>query len=374
MSLHHEPLSLAVSLRRDIMRRAVDIFRGWSYRDIEVPLLDYIERPGPERGEQPPLSKRTFQLVDREGNAMSLRADVTPAVAKLFARHLHRLPQPLRVCYANRVVRAERALGRQQSESHQIGVEFIGEAGMIPELEVLLVCLETLEAIGIHDYQLNLGSLAVYRRLLDKTGLPINRREAIDKAVFARDPFEVREILHRSGTRAHIAQALEVIASLRDGELQIRTIRELMPTDPVLEAASEHIARQVEVLGALGYGERLNIDLGDLTGPEYYTGMTFKIVSERVGRQLGGGGRYDQLCASFGVGAPAVGFSLHLDALIECLQTGQSQVVMPTAGSAVRIDPDDPLPGLQDALERRRHNQTTRLVPRRGAAPLPRRS
>ena len=365
MGFQHEPLSLYVRRRRDIVSRSVSIFRGWNYHDIEVPLLDYVE---PDTDAQGP---RTFQIVDREGTAMALRSDGTPAIAKLYARHLHRWPAPLRVCYANRIVRSERALGREQTESYQLGVEMLGSNGVLSDLEVILICLETLEAIGVRDHQLNLSSSAIYHHLLRKTGLPAIKRDAINAAVRVRDPYEVRQILHRCGTRHNIAQALEAVASLWGGERQLRVISQELPNDRTLAGAIKHLERLVQILGELGYGEHLNIDLGDLPDQDYYTGTVFSVVSEGVGRRLGGGGRYDDLCSRFGVAAPAAGFALRLDALIATLQASASLAPLSSPVSVVRVDPEDPVPGLKELLSHRRANQNTRLIVGNGRPPMP---
>ncbi len=365
---HYEPLSQAVSLRRDVIQRAVHIFRGWSYRDIEVPLLDTFE-PGESAG----TLQQTLQVIDKDGNLRVLRADVTPAVARLYARQLYKDSKVLRACYANRVVRAQRAFGRDQSESYQIGIELIGRAGISAELEVILICMETLSAIGADRCQVNLGSVAVMGRLLEMTGLPKVRLRDIHAAAEARDPFEVRDILHRSGTRSNIAEALEAIASLNSGQVQIEAIKRAVPNDTALNLAFGRLDSLTSALTELGFGDRLNIDLGDLQGPAYYSGTIFKVVSERIGRALGGGGRYDGLCGRFGVEAPAVGFSLHLDALIEVLQPDASARVSAPAGSAVRVDPNNPLPGLREALARRKGDQPTLVVESSGGAPDPHR-
>jgi ATP phosphoribosyltransferase regulatory subunit len=63
----------------------------------------------------------------------------------------------------------------------------------------------------------------------------------------------------------------------------------------------------------------IDIDLGDVGGLDYYTGLTFKIYAQGLGTALGRGGRYDQLLANFGLAEPAVGFSLCLDWLAQLL-------------------------------------------------------
>ena len=72
-------------------------------------------------------------------------------------------------------------------------------------------------------------------------------------------------------------------------------------------------------IDSLGLAERFEIDLGDVSGLDYYTGLLFKIYVEGAGSRVGRGGRYDQLTSAFGRAEPAVGFVVDLDALTEVI-------------------------------------------------------
>jgi ATP phosphoribosyltransferase regulatory subunit len=69
----------------------------------------------------------------------------------------------------------------------------------------------------------------------------------------------------------------------------------------------------------LSLSELFEIDLGDVSRLDYYTGLTFKIYVEGAGACVGSGGRYDNLTANFGKAEPAVGFVLDLEALTSLL-------------------------------------------------------
>jgi ATP phosphoribosyltransferase regulatory subunit len=278
------------------------------------------------------------------------------------------------VCYANRVVRASDGAGRERSESYQLGLELIGDTGRNGELEMMLICLEVLDALGVPDYQINMSNVAIFRRLLELTGLPSDARRQVAEAVTVRDPHRVREVLLRFGTRDHIAESIEALTLLRGGADQIGTLRRLLPNDRHLARALDHIEALVDALCQLGYGDCLQVDLGEIQGPVYYTGLNFKVVSEQVGRELGGGGRYDDLIGMFGEPARAVGFALGLDALLEVLHASEADAMPPLsapAGSAVRVWSDDPVHGLRQAVERRKRGLPTILVTSRRSSQGP---
>ena len=71
--------------------------------------------------------------------------------------------------------------------------------------------------------------------------------------------------------------------------------------------------------------DSFEIDLGDVSSLDYYTGLSLKVFVHGAGSSVGRGGRYDGLTGSFGRAEPAVGFVLNLDALTEVLGRRVSQ-------------------------------------------------
>ena len=321
------PLSGAIGLRRRIATAALDVFGGWGYREIDVPLLDYFDPL--RRVLDPKLVNRMFRLVDRDGNLLVLRGDVTPAIAKIFAYQLSDLPLPLRVCYSNKVVRIERAFTREQIENFQLGVELIGAPGLNPEVEVLLLTLETLNAVGVRDFEIHLGNSAVADRLITLTGADKATRDALLSAVGERDPHAVEQVLTGLSVDPSVRAKLLELTHLRFGRKAIDAFRDAAPSDQTLMSALDRLQMLYDVLEKLHVSARVFIDLGLVNDQGYYTGTAFTVVSEQVGRIIGGGGRYDELIGRFGKPTPAVGFALSLEAILELIDPGAWQPGQP---------------------------------------------
>ena len=101
----------------------------------------------------------------------------------------------------------------------------------------------------------------------------------------------------------------------------------------------------VDALAAAGLGDRLAIDLGEVRGLDYYTGLVFRVYAPGLGFEVGGGGRYDTLLARFGRPMPAVGFMLGLDRVALLLER-QGRRLRTTARPRSAIED----PGLGAAL------------------------
>ena len=358
-------LDRSVSLRRQVTAQAMQVFGGWGYREIQIPLLEHFDAL--KQGLDEDQIARSFRFVDRAGNLMVLRPDVTPAVAKTYAYQLRGLPLPLRVSYANKVVRIERAFGAAQVESYQLGAEMIGREGVVADVEILLVVLEVLERLGLRRFHINLSDHELARHLLSSTGAPRRIRRVVEEAIFSRDPDEVRRILNDLGTRLPYIDAISSLAGLEGGLQQLDWIEKRLPTDRELKKRIKYLRDVEGALDALGYGKKVRIDLGELDGPGYYTGIGFSVVSEGASRRLARGGRYDNLIGQFGVEAPAVGFSFSLETLVELLHPKMAQGARRRRShEVVAVDSSDPTVGFEEALERRRHNLSTRIIARKG--------
>ena len=356
-------LDRSVSLRRQVTAQAMQVFGGWGYREIQIPLLEHFDAL--KQGLDEDQIARSFRFVDRAGNLMVLRPDVTPAVAKTYAYQLRGLALPLRVSYANKVVRIERAFGAAQVESYQLGAELIGRRGVVADVEVLLVVLELLERLGLRRFHINLGDHRLAQLLLSATGAPRRIRLEVREAILARDPDEVRRILEDLGTRSQYVEAAAVLAELEGGLQQLDVIEQTLTDARDLKKRIEYLRDVERAIDGLGYGSRVRIDLGEIDGPEYYTGIGFSVVSEGASRWIARGGRYDDLIGQFGVETPAVGFSFSLETLVELLHPKMAKGARRRREhEMVPVQSTDPVLGFEEALERRRNNLSTRIVAR----------
>jgi ATP phosphoribosyltransferase regulatory subunit len=60
----------------------------------------------------------------------------------------------------------------------------------------------------------------------------------------------------------------------------------------------------------------IHVDLAELRGYRYQTGMVFAAFADGHGREIARGGRYDGVGHEFGVPRPATGFSADLNELL----------------------------------------------------------
>lgn len=306
-------LSEDVRLRRRVQAAWFGLAAERGYEEVIPPTFEYEEVF--TRGAGADLTARLVRFVDRDGRIVALRADFTSSIARVAATKLAAAPLPLRLCYAGKVYRQEaEGVGRRR-ELFQQGAELIGDAGAEADVEVLRLAFDSLHALGVREFQINLGDVRFVEPLL--ASFPEDAAEGLRAAIDRRDRAALAGAAREWGAPAAAMRALLALPELIGRGEVLQRARSLA----VGAAAAAAIERLQAIDALLREEERHHLvyDLGEIRGLGYYTGMQFEIFVAGVGRAVGFGGRYDGLLALYGADRPAVGFALETDTLAELL-------------------------------------------------------
>ena len=296
--------------RRAIESVVTAVFEGWDYDEIIPPLYDYADV-----FEGAALSGKTFSFLGRDGSVLALRPDFTSLLAKIAAGRLAELPPPIRLYYAGEVLRYEPPKAGRQSELYQMGLERLGGERALGDAEVVAIAVECLEALGAKDFVLVLGHVGVFAGLLEACSLEPPQVEVLRARVESKDATGVRDALRGRPVPEAARDALARLGQLAGGLEVLDEAKRALGCAPAARAAVDELAATASALVEAGLRNRLAIDLGEVRGLDYYTGLIFRVYARGLGFEVGGGGRYDSLLARFGRPMPAVGFMLGLDRL-----------------------------------------------------------
>lgn len=302
-------LSDDVRRRRRVQGAWFELAEGRGYEEVIPPTFEYEEVF--TRGAGAGLASRLIRFVDQDGRLVALRADFTSSIARVAATRLAAAPLPLRLCYAGKIFRQATEGGGRARELFQLGAELIGDASPEADVEVIRLVVDTLRALRIPEFQINLGDVQFVRPLL--AAFPEQAAEGLRTAIDRKDRAALAEATREWDSPAAVARALlELPELIGRGEVLLRA--RALAAGPDAEAAIDRL-RTVD--GLLSEDERRHVvyDLGEIRGLGYYTGLQFEVFVAGVGRAVGYGGRYDHLLGLYGVERPAVGFALETDAL-----------------------------------------------------------
>ncbi len=302
------------------------LLRGAGYQLVAPPLLEYVESLLIDGSDD--MNLRTFKLVDQlSGRTLALRADITPQVARIDA-HLLNQQGVARLCYAGSVLHTQPVGLTRTRELLQIGAEIYGHYGVESDLEIVQLMLRSLDSLGINEVHLDLGHVAVFRALVNQGRLDKNIEDALFTALQCKDSTALQNLV--KPLAAPLRTALLALPTLygkcSDVLAQART---LLPDDAQIHKALDTlqtICGKLEKLGA-----NVAIDLADLRGYHYHSGIVFAAYHSGSHDAIALGGRYDDLGKSFGRARAATGFSMDLRQLYALLpaQTAQRGIYAP---------------------------------------------
>ena len=294
--------------RVENLRRALlDAFRSQGYELVMPPLLEYVDSLMTGTGHD--MDLRTFKLVDQlSGRTMGLRADITPQAARIDAHLLNR-DGVTRLAYCGPVLHALPAGLNLTREPLQIGAELYGHAGIEADIEIQNLLLYALGLAGVQKIRFDLGHVGVFRALAKMAHLDAARAERLFALLQAKDLPSLR--LAVDGMAEPVKSALLLLPRLYGGaEVLERAAREL-PADTRISAALADLRTLAQAMR----GAEVSIDLAELRGYQYHSGVVFAAYCDGLSNALARGGRYDEVGKSFGRARAATGFSLDLKEL-----------------------------------------------------------
>jgi ATP phosphoribosyltransferase regulatory subunit len=305
-----------VNRRRKAEAVLAAVARNWGFHEIILPFFDFLEDFAYGLGSQ--LGERVYRFLDKDGSLLALRPDLTTLVAKTVATRMAGYPLPIKLFYSGEVFRQERSGAGQQKEFYQIGLESMGVSAAWADIEILLIAVDCLQHLGVGEFKLALGHVGLFHGIVSGLEISSQKRQALREAIDHRDSGSLEQELSGLSLSEPKKRFLAGLPHLTGGPEVVEAGLSIV-RNPQARRALRELGEIYSVFDGLGLGGRLSLDLGEVRGLDYYTGILFRIYSSAQGLELGGGGRYDGLPGKFGWDIPAVGFSFTLDNMLSLI-------------------------------------------------------
>ncbi|WP_343639512.1 ATP phosphoribosyltransferase regulatory subunit [Roseateles sp.] len=296
----------------ELRRELLDMARTYGCELVMPPMLEHLDSLLSGTGQA--LDLKTFKLVDQlSGRSLGLRADTTPQVARIDAHLLNRAGVT-RLCYCGPVLHTRAEGLTATREPLQFGVEIYGHAGLEADLEAQELAIDAMQRAGLRRLVLDLGDARLVRGVLGDHSLSEDRLSTLVAAMAAKDAAGVAAFSDELPD--DVVAALQTLLRLYGGTEVLADARRALPANALVTAALDDLDWLIHHLRAAYPDVRIGVDLADLPGFGYYSGVRFALYAEGGSDAVLRGGRYDEVGAVFGRRRPAVGFSLDLKTLV----------------------------------------------------------
>jgi histidyl-tRNA synthetase len=325
------------------------VYSSYGFQALETSSLEYADALGKFLPDSDRPNEGVFSFKDDDGQWVSLRYDLTAPLARYVAENFQTLPKPFRRYQTGSVWRNEKPGPGRYREFTQFDADTVGTASPAADAELLMMCADTLEALGLKrgEYIVKLSSRKLLDAVMDSIGVEAGKRSTVLRGIDKLDRLGIEGVraLLGSGRKdesgdftkgaglseAGINTLLQFLTIAERGENFQEASLKLIGEELWNKGAGS-LVEITNLCEACGYkSDRILIDPSIVRGLDYYTGavyeaqLTFPVTNDSgesvVFGSVGGGGRYDDLIARFtGQSVPASGISIGVSRLLSALK------------------------------------------------------
>lgn len=303
--------------KKDIVENNMkDVMRHYGFHQFVTPTFEYFDIFNKERGTV--SSRNMYKFVDRDGETLVLRPDMTPQAARCVAKYFKNEELPIRLFYHGNVFVNYSGYQGKLKESTQIGAELYNDASPEADAEMAALMIDCLAASGLKKFQVVAGQADFYRALVEEAGFSEEETDELRRLIEMKNVFGVEQLLEEKEISAELKEVFTKLSSHFGSIETIHHMKQLTENKRAV-AALERLEAFYDALCCYGREEHISFDLGMLSQLNYYTGILFRAYTHGTGDVVAAGGRYDSLVEQFGKQAPAIGIAVYSDQLLTAL-------------------------------------------------------
>lgn len=315
----------------NLRREMLDMFATWGYQYCMPPIVEHLDALLTGVGST--LERETFKLTDPAGGRLlGIRADITTQVARIDANRLGGKGVN-RLCYVGSILRDAPTNAHRPRNPTQIGAELFGADNAAADHEMIRLMVATLQQAGVANLHVDIGHIGVYRAVIEALGLSVEAAKPLYRLLQGRRMTEIHDYVQQADFSPEWQKVICRLPALHgDVSILIEARALLADLAPAalsaideLEAAANLLANNDQV--------KVHVDLIELRGYSYHTGLVFAALVPGMGTELARGGRYNSVGAAFGQARAATGFSADLGFVLDAAQRGcitQAAILAPS--------------------------------------------
>ncbi|MEM5948592.1 ATP phosphoribosyltransferase regulatory subunit [Spirochaetia bacterium 38H-sp] len=301
-------------LHKYAVRKLEDLYIKNRYFPVQTPVFDFFDIYAPLMDQS--MISKTYRMVDREGEVLMLRSDITLFIAKQLGTSLTKKDLPVRISYADTILRHEGQEDISRDEFFQAGIELIGIKERNADIEILNLLYDSIKIFKTPFFAIHLGSKKVFDLIFSQ--IDMSTKKQIKTAILLRNKRALRELLSIGGyTEEEIANIENLVMFVGDSDLFESLLTSLKLDKSIMEECKSLLktVKQSNIPK-----ENIKIDMSEIGINDYYSGIAFRVYMDGADSEVASGGRYDNLLRYFGLDCPAIGFSIMLRKIESLMQ------------------------------------------------------
>ncbi len=299
------------------------IFENYGYREIKTPLFEELKLFTTKSGEE--IVDQLYNFKDKSARELTLRPEITAPVARLYLNELEKTAtKPIKLYYYGSCFRYERPQKGRFRQFWQFGCELIGAKSPQGEAEVIAMCSDSIEALGITGADVNINHLGIIRGLFKHFEVDSETQRELMVVIDKGDKDLLKESLSGDNpiiSNDELNQILLKLIDLVGDKSILEDVNELIKDYEEPQEAFGQLKELVDLLESFDM-DNYTLNLGVARGLDYYTGIVFEIYVEGLGaqKQVCGGGTYSLIKVFGGQEVESTGFALGFDRLMNAIE------------------------------------------------------
>lgn len=301
--------------KQNIVQNINNTFKSFAYREAFTPTIEYYDVFSSIKSTV--LKGEMFKLIDKSGDILVLRPDVTIPIARMVANNSKTQKKNFKVFYNHQVFRMD---NENRREITQTGIEFFGSDKSSADAEVISIAAKSLLKIDI-DFRIEIGHANYYKGLLEEIHIDnTDTYETLKELIENKNFVELKRLTCELDLDERVKKVIVEMPNLYgDFREVLKHAQSLCLNDKMCESLKD-LREVCEIIEDLGYGRYISVDLGLINHLDYYSGVIFKGYMASHGEMILSGGRYDDLTENYGKTIPATGFAINIDELLSGIE------------------------------------------------------
>jgi len=295
-------LPATMRVRNYCLNTFKQVFESFGFEPLETPTLEYASTLTGKYGTE--ANKLIYTFTDKGGRKVGLRYDLTVPTSKVLAMYQNKIPLPFKRYQIQPVWRADKPQKGRYREFIQSDFDCFGSTSPTTDAEIIAITYYCLKNIGFKQFKININSRQILDSLLNLAGITSNKDsilQSLDKITKIGQDAVISELISKNITKAKAENILKLIK---------------------LAKPDQNLSQVLESVSSFGVPKDFfSFDPTLVRGLDYYTGTIFEttVTKPKIG-SISGGGRFDNLISTLGgPNIPAVGSSLGLDRIVDCI-------------------------------------------------------